>query len=239
MKDISEDNVIELYEWYDNLEHRLKIILEIIPFSNPKDLRKITSPRLVPIMVESASIVDSVFRTQFPDKAQRPGRKSPITRREANIKDFFRILEPDLKLRETSSLFMVSTPFVLTPFIDWTEDSSPKWWQSYNKLEHDRIRYSDKASLWNTLNALCGLHQIMTKISSILKYTLRFKWIQSFGYNPAVLIKQVSVPNKENILAFSKFFCTPLTPVVWKSEKDIKPDDFKNSLKLIEYLGRK
>ena len=166
MNSFTEKEVVELYEWYENLENQIRRILEIIPFSSIKDLKSISSPRLVPVLIESAAISDSMLRSLFPLKALRPNNK-PITRKGPGIYDYCRVLEKDLKLTQASSLFMGSMPLILTPFKGWTE-SPPhkvKWWYAYNRLKHNRFKWSKEANLLNTLNALCGLHQLMTKIS--------------------------------------------------------------------------
>lgn len=240
MELFTEQQASELYEWYSNLESRIRLILEIIPFTNPEELKKIVTPRLVPILVESASIIDSLFRTLFPKKAERPNNKT-ITKKGANIYDYFRILEKDLQLSRTSSLVLMSPPFILAPFQNWS-DSTPnplKWWTAYNRLKHDRVKWSKEATLLNTLNALCGLQQLMTKISDILRYSLRFKWIDLAGYNPSFLLEWItSSPNSSKFVAVTSYFCTPLRPVLWKSVTDIRPFDFENPVRLCEFLGR-
>lgn len=239
MELFTEQQASELYEWYSNLENRIRLILEIIPFTIPEELKKIVTPRLVPILVESASIIDSVFRTLFPNKAERPNNKT-ITKKGADIYDYFRILEKDLQLSKTPSLVLMSPPFILAPFQNWS-DSTPnplKWWTAYNRLKHDRVKWSKEATLLNTLNALCGLQQLMTKMSDILRYSLRFKWVDLAGYNPSFLLESITSPNSSRFLAITNFFCTPLRPVLWNSVTDIRPFDFENPVRLYEFLGR-
>ena len=239
MNSFTEKEVIELYEWYQNLENQIHRILEIIPFSSMGDLKNISSPRLVPVLIESASISDSILRSLFPKKALRPNNK-PITRNGANIYDYCHVLEKDLKLTKTSSLFMGSMPLILIPFKGWAE-SYPhkiKWWNAYNRLKHDRFKWSKEANLLSTLNALCGLHQLMTKISSVLRYSLRFNWVDSPQYVPEVALEMIEVPNNAEYLAYTNYFCTPLKPILWDSDEDIVPLNFTNSSRLAKYLGR-
>ena len=239
MDSFTEQEVIELYEWYQNLENRIQRILEIIPFSSSKDLKNISSPRLVPVLIESASILDSILRSLFPLKTIRPNKK-PITRKGANIYDFYRVLEKDLKLTQTSSLFMGSIPLILTPFKGWTKSHPHKieWWKAYNHLKHNRFKWSKEANLLNTLNALCGLHQLMTKTPSILKYSLRYGWVDFLSYVPEVALEMITVPNNSEYLAYTNYFCTPLKPILWESDKNIIPLDFTNSSRLAKHLGR-
>ncbi|MGB6378037.1 MAG: hypothetical protein WBG24_15085, partial [Syntrophobacteria bacterium] len=134
MVEFSEKEVSELYEWYSNLENRFRIIADIIPFTDREDLRKFSSPRLVPLLVEAAAIIDSILRSLFPDKAQRP-KGNVITKRGANINDYYRILEEDLRLSQTSSLVLASPPFILVPFLKWSVTKPPRWWTAYNRLK--------------------------------------------------------------------------------------------------------
>ncbi len=239
MTSFLEEEVFELYEWYSNLENRIRVILEIIPFGGRKDLKKISTPRLVPILVEAASIIDSIFRRLFPDRVLRPNKKY-ITKKGANIFDFFRELEADLKLTKTSSLAMISPPLLLIPFEEWS-DSAPnklKWWRAYNRLKHDRIKWGEEANLLYTLNALCGLHQLMMKIPDILKYSLRFKWVHRGGYSPEALIDDISKPNSSDFLSYTNYFCTPLKPTLWDSVDQIRPARYHNAETLANFLGR-
>lgn len=46
------------------------------------------------------------------------------------------------------------------PFENWTKDSSPEWWQSYNKVKHDRVENENykKGNLNNVFVSLMGLY---------------------------------------------------------------------------------
>ena|ERR1035437_1453020 len=43
------------------------------------------------------------------------------------------------------------------PWESWAKDESPDWWQSYNKVKHERNRHFNKATLNNALHALAAL----------------------------------------------------------------------------------
>lgn len=40
------------------------------------------------------------------------------------------------------------------PWLNWASDKNPTWWQSYNKVKHNRDAHFDEATLKNALNAL-------------------------------------------------------------------------------------
>lgn len=236
---ITEKNVHDLYEWYKNLESRLNNILEYTPFQVLEDAKVIISPRCVSIIVESSSIIDSLFRTLFPEKATRANGKT-ITANGANIYDFYKSFENTLKLTSTQSILLGSQPELITPFEKWGEiyPNIPKWWTSYNHLKHNRLANSKDGNMYNAIMSLCGLQQLMTKIPEILKYSFRYEWIKFSGYNPAVVFDMIKVQNNSSFLSYTKYFCTPLKPMNWENIESIRPLQYENSTRLVEYLGR-
>ena len=47
---------------------------------------------------------------------------------------------------------------IVEPFNEWNERSSPKWWQGYNNVKHERIEKYTDGNLKNVLNALSALY---------------------------------------------------------------------------------
>ena len=238
MRHLSEHQASDIFEWYLNLENRFLQITDIIPLNSKLNLTRAKSPRLVPIILESASIIDSIFQILFPMRKVRRNKKGKKI--EPNIADFCRELEPILKLSQTSSLVLSSPPFVMTPFDNWSESNAPTWWHAYNNIKHNRIEHSQKASMVNTLNAMCGLQQLMVKCTGIRRLMIRFGWIDTAGYNPSILqelISQDSVP-EPRLLSYTQLFVTPLVPILWQDEKNIIPIHFANSHRLCLFLGR-
>ena len=236
-----EEVVVEIYEWYQSIEKRLLEITDIVPFASESDLKKIQSPRLVPIIVETCSVVDTLLRPLMPDKFKRPGPKGrEITRKGANIYDYYRELEKSLKLKQTKSLLLQGIPILLCPFANWSDDSNKPilWWRAYNRLKHDRIKASKEANLFHCINALCALMQLMTKIPEVMEFSLRFNWVQTAGYNPILVIEDVTTINSSKFVAYSQFFATFLSPENWNSPDDVRPVNLKNNEKLIGHLGR-
>jgi len=45
----------------------------------------------------------------------------------------------------------------LVPWESWAKDRNPDWWDSYNKVKHERNHYFNKATLNNALHALAAL----------------------------------------------------------------------------------
>ena len=235
----TEEIAIEIYEWYRSIEKKVLEITDILPIVNESDLKRYRSPRLVPIMVETCSIIDTLLRAAMPEKFNRPrGRK--MTRKGANIYDYFRELEKTFQLKNTKSILLQGKPTILCPFEKWSENSSKPmdWWKTYNRLKHDRLKASGEANLLHCINALCALMQVMTKFPSVMEFSLRVNWIQTAGYNPTVVIEDVSRINKSKFVAYSELFATFLEPNSWKAVDDIRPVNIKNNDRLIAHLGR-
>jgi len=236
-----EEQVIEIYEWYQSIEKRLLVITDVIPFINEKDLQNIKSPRLVPIIVETCSIIDTLLRSMMPETFKRPGPKGRnMTSRGANIYDYYRELEGELNLCSTKSLLLQGIPIILCPFKDWSDNSNKPmaWWKVYNRLKHDRIQTSNEANLFHCVKALCALMQVMTKIPSVMGLALRTNWVQTAGYNPVETIKDISNINTSKYIAYSALFATFLSPVEWESPDDVRPVNLRNQDRLVGHLGR-
>lgn len=46
---------------------------------------------------------------------------------------------------------------IVKPWDGWSNNSSPVWWQGYNKIKHDRTKYFERANLINSISASAGL----------------------------------------------------------------------------------
>ncbi|EGU9031257.1 hypothetical protein GA076_23795 [Vibrio parahaemolyticus] len=237
-----EEVVIEIYEWYENIESRLSDVVGIVPLSSEKDLAKIHSPRLVSIIIETCSVIDTLLRAQMPERFKRPGAKGrEMTRNGANIYDYHRELESTLKLTESKSVLLKGKPLLLCPFEKWssTSNSSPMaWWRVYNRLKHNRIESSKEANLLHCVNALCALKQVMTKIPDVMRLSLRFNWVQDSTVNPEILLPLLHKVNECNYLAYTEFFATFLMPVELGSIDQIRPRQWGNHNQLSGHIGR-
>ena len=49
----------------------------------------------------------------------------------------------------------------IKPWNNWSDSSSPNWWQSYNKINHDRANNFTEANLINAISALAGHLSLM------------------------------------------------------------------------------
>jgi hypothetical protein len=57
----------------------------------------------------------------------------------------------------------------MRPWYNWTQGKTPLWWESYNKVKHERNEYFPQANLKNVLNSMGAL-----LISVFYFYKLKF-----------------------------------------------------------------
>jgi hypothetical protein len=71
----------------------------------------------------------------------------------------------------------------------------------------------DKSTLRNTVDALCGLHQVIAKLPELARATLRHNWLQTSDMNPEFVIKaRKGAPQGAGItfIVQSKLFALPV-----------------------------
>ena len=46
---------------------------------------------------------------------------------------------------------------LLQPWLSWSSDTKPRWWESYNNVKHKRSKHYQEANLANVLESTAGL----------------------------------------------------------------------------------
>lgn len=239
MSQLNESSVLQIYEWYMDIERRLCEVVRVLPFVEAAQLKEVCSPRLASILLEVASLVDTLLRDQLPESFVRANCKT--TQKEyANITDYRNELESVLGLSCSQSLLLVGLPSLLSPFAPWadSEDCELPWWRAYNGLKHDRLSRSGEVTLEDCLQAACALNQVMMNVPIIRSLVFRFGWAQLAGHNPQMAINVLGKSADQGYVAYTDFFATFLCPVTYRSVDDIRPIDFRNSERLQSHLGR-
>jgi hypothetical protein len=149
---------------FTSLENQLKKWIEFVPYVDAN--KCIVSPKLTPILMEACSLIDSVFCSEL----------SPAG--PTQFKKYAEELEPTRRFGERMSLFLVAPIHSLNPFHNWNLHI-PIWWNAYNRIKHDRLNSIDFATYENVVNAMCGLHQVMSACKSFLGAFLRAGWIDT------------------------------------------------------------
>ncbi len=239
MEKLTEYSATELYQWYADLEDRILEVVRIVPFIKASEMVDIRSPKLAPILLESASLVDALFRVQMPDKFVR-GNKN-VERKNANIQDYFRHIEPQLELSGMSSLLLVGIPDMVSPFANWSgveEYVALPWWKAYNELKHNRLSLAARITLEDCIHATCALNQLMMKTPEVRQYVFRHQWVQLVGENPQIALESLGNNGPSGFASYSKFFSTFLFQARWRTVADIRPVNVKNRTILEAHLGR-
>lgn len=239
MSHLTERTALQVYEWYLDIERRLTEVVRVLPFIEAAELHNVRSPRLASILLEAASLVDTLLRDQLPSRFTRPDGKT-TTKRYATIVDYKRELDPTLRLSTSQSLLLHGMPSLLSPFSAWTYPTvqTLKWWDSYNKLKHDRLASSVTVTLEDCLYAMCALNHVMMRLPTISTLVFRFGWAQIAGYNPQIAIQDLTRPTPQPYVAYTEFFATFLCEFWFASVDDVRPIMFRNSERLQSHLGR-
>jgi hypothetical protein len=122
---------------------------------------------------------------------------TPLSEKKMNMKHYFE-LEKVLKLSEYKATFLTHDghPLSFAPFSDWKQSQSfqkaPSWFQSHQKVKHNRTQEYHEASFEKVLTSLTALN--------ILLYTM---------YGPYYLLNQfdaegVSCLVSDNAVVFQR-----------------------------------
>jgi hypothetical protein len=146
------------------------------------------------VITEACNILDSLFREISPSTVTITGK--PKDRERLDITDYADLYAGRYTLPATKSVIFVSPPQYLVPFKAWESITAGgayaplSWWTTHNKLKHDRIGHIlDKSTLRNTVDAICGLHQVIAKLPELARATLRHSWLQTSDLDPEFVIK--------------------------------------------------
>lgn len=220
--------------WYLELESRLLSILWTVNYSN--DTKLIFLPPLANIVVDTCSLIDTVFREEY------KGLKSSD---KANIVDYRKFYGPSLALSQIKTLMYQYPPSYLVPFAPWEESTTKDlkkliWWESYNYLKHNRIKYHKLATLETSMLALAALFQVISQMQTFLNSLVRYDLI-FFGSWGKEYAKQAVFEKSERvtILAESELFATPIGSEKFPDEiSAISPYRFGTGKKLWRYLDQ-
>ena len=167
---------------FKQLEEQLLDCMRYIPFVQQN--QSVVSPKFVPIILESCSLIESIFR------------RGITSSRRHTLKSYCELMEPDLELAGTTTLLLTSPLQFLRPFHNWTA-GAPAWWIAYNEVKHDRINKFDAATYDFTVSALAGLHQVIARTRTLAGNLAKVGWINE------------AHPNTPDLMLFENVGCRP------------------------------
>ena len=149
--------------------------MEYIPYSD--NHKNVVSPKFIPIILEACTLIESILK-DITDSDET----------KQNFKIYSELHDNNLELSETISLFL-STPLqFLQPYKEWLTQT-PKWWNAYNNLKHDRLNSYQYATYENAILSLSALHQLISKCCAFTDYIIEAGWInQAAEFIPELII---------------------------------------------------
>lgn len=184
---------------FNDIEEKLYHCLAYIPFIERN--KNVISPKFISIILESCSLIESLFYEFHVDKDKK-----------YSFKDYAILLDDKNELSNAISIFLISPIHFFNPFKTWRNDI-PEWWNSYNKLKHDRITNYHFATYLNAINSAVALHQIISKTHMLIPELISADWFNSDSEDVAELISAQLAGNAipiQTIPVASRLFVSPL-----------------------------
>ena len=229
-----------LLRWYESIEHKLEMFLRDVP---PQGQNFNTwSPLLADVIVDSCSLIDSLFRHISPAKIEISGTAK--SRGKLTISDYAVLYGTSLGLAQRKIICLLTPPEYREPFSSWASPSSSlDWWKVHTDLKHDRIVNLDKAVLNVGIDALAGAFAALSSSHSLIRALLRRGWTNLGGYNPdlSAEIETQGYRNMQRSMSFS--IETTLFATVHGEEplpddiRDFCPTVYRGSARLVGFFG--
>ena len=192
-------------------ERMLTDVLSVVPYCDGH--KEVWSPVLTTVIMESCSQLDSLWG--------HTAECSPcVMKTEFRITDYFGYLGsgsfPQL-LPQRWVVFWADDVIQLYPFRQW--DGVPEyepldWWQTYNKLKHDRLANKEKATLSTAVDAMAGLFLAILANEYCSYAAEAAGWLSAsdaIAYNPKPSLGEDSPSVKDNyVAAESRLFAYPV-----------------------------
>jgi len=144
-------------DWYKGAERMLVDFLRYVPYCDAHE--QVWSPKLVTILQETCSQLDSLWRWEATNIHKRNDK-------EVDITDYFELYGAQVSSRWL--VFWADEPKTIKPFSSWQNTSTFSkgeytnhlldWWkEGYQKIKHSRVENRCCATLKRTVESLAGL----------------------------------------------------------------------------------
>ena len=197
--------------WFNSTEQMLSEVMDIVPYETAHE--DFWSPKLVTILLEACSQLDSLLKHQAALSAYtKKGR--------LDIGHYFQYFGEYLSPKW--AIFWGEAPEKIKPFDKWTgatfkRDLYPKnypleWWEAYNAIKHDRIQNRKEATYKRAVQALAGLFVAILYCEVTRKAVGASGWLQypNPNMNPVSCLEDhVNPMPLQYVLAETNLFSYP------------------------------
>jgi hypothetical protein len=135
------------WDYYVALESDIHAVARYIEFDESNfDTHSI---ELAHLLLAASSEVDVVLREmcKIIDSEAKAG----------NIDGYKKVVKEHLPGMIDQNVVCPLYGLTLSPWLNWGSNRNPIWWQSYNKVKHERNIHFNRANLKNVLNSIAGL----------------------------------------------------------------------------------
>jgi hypothetical protein len=202
--------------WFNATEQMLHDVLEVIPYEPAHE--DVWSPRLVTVILEACSQLDSLFKYQ--------AKQSPyVVKDRLDITDYFEFFgEP---LAPKWSVFWADIPLKLFPYESWRTAPVFKktnysgyeleWWKAYNKLKHNRIENRREGKVKWAVHSLAALLLGILHCECCRESVAASGWLFAPNPNPAANLDDYLNPAPDRFIAVeTRLFTYPVG--FWKHQ---------------------
>jgi hypothetical protein len=135
------------WNYFLALENDLEAVSRYIEFIDQNF--QTYSIELAHLLLASSSEIDVIMKELC--KLIAPGEDAN------NIIDYRKIIKSKKPKFADEPVYISRYGISLTPWINWKNDKSPFWWESYNNVKHERNLYFNEANLEHVINSLGAL----------------------------------------------------------------------------------
>jgi hypothetical protein len=231
---LDEYTADQLVRWYERLEKGVLVFGEHVPLTEANEALPV--PVLASYLLDACGLIDSIFRDMTNDPA--PLTRGPVPRSDCGIKDFAELHTKTMDLADTRSIMLISPPRCRSPFAPWKSTPYPDlaWWKAHNKLKHDRLANIHMSTLAATLDALCSLHQLISRRLEHVPILIKKGWFPRGHWPIDHVIKEAQKGKlPDAFVVQTALFATPTgVPRAMNPGEEQFPSDLKD-LKLHYY----
>jgi hypothetical protein len=140
-------DILNHWRYFLSLEKEFCETLRYVEFDdNQQKVYSFEYARLLILICSELDVVFKIISEKFDNDAK-----------VEKISQYYEILSKKYDLN-SEPVYIDRFSKEIKPFLEWRKNKPPTWWTAHNKIKHERHKSFEKASLINTLSAICGLY---------------------------------------------------------------------------------